>query len=197
MLKQYLTSKHGKKMAQRFSVILASLLLALPLTVIGGSPAPSTAAAATAVDGVDYKYIDDCKDCKYIDWYTYIFYSNPQQFGDQPDYFGFGTYRGTDYNYNFNAHGVNPNYPGFLTVRARGVTFPFNFIQVNGVPIPRALPPHKDDEWHTTEVPVPPGVLRSINNVVHIGARSQSGQLINSDNFVIDYVKFTYKRQCN
>jgi hypothetical protein len=165
MLKQTLTSQLGKKMTRRFSMILASLLLA----------------AATVVAGANLISIN----------------SSIKHFGDEPNSLGGqGTFVGDDFDYTFNAPGVNPNKAALLTLRAFGVSVDGNVVQINGHTITRALISHEvsGNEWFSEHVRVPAGVLKETGNVLRISARNASGgQGGNLDDFLVDDLMLIYE----
>src|SRR5438552_15910168 len=79
-----------RKSGKSLFMMLASLLLALPFSVSGGLVAAQSAN------------------------FVHIVVGN-QHFGDEPGAFGgSGTYRGDDYDYTFDAPGVDPSKPANL-----------------------------------------------------------------------------------
>ena len=165
LIKPTALSRAGK----RLFAILASLLLALaPLA------APATAQTANFVS---------------------IAVGN-QHFGDDPGAFGgSGTYRGDDYDYYFNAPGVDPNRSAILMLSSFDVATHCNVVKINGVSISGALVAQESPEWASRIGYVPAGVLKATGNVLHIATRNVSCTTGgNLDDFLIYNVVLLYQK---
>ncbi len=163
---------HSAKLTTKgLAVAMAALLLAMPS--IGGPVAAAVAAVSS----------------------NFVFIvSSAQHFGDEPGAFG-GTFRGDDFDFIFDAPGINPNRRALLILEARGVGAP-NVFQINGVNIGGALQQRDTNETFTEMADVPAGTLRATGNVLRVIARNTNGQAGgNLDDFVIDNVVLHYIEQ--
>src|SRR5262245_8075629 len=176
MIKQQTFSKFGKKSVARFAMILAALLLAAPLSVIGSATPASNALALSAL----------------VEQSTFrIIISNIVHLGDS------GV--GDDHEVTFSAPNVDPSQRAVLMLRTRDVDFSHNLITINGVAIANALLPHSNDndgEFFSEIAIVPANTLTATDNKLLIGARNVDGNLSgNLDDFDVDNVVLVYKQQ--
>src|SRR5262249_19843890 len=127
--------------------------------------------------------------------YVYIVAGN-QHFGDDPAAFGGnGVFRGDDFDYTFNAPGVDPSKRAVLMLWNLNVDNHCNVVTINGTSISGALVAQVSNEWATRIGEVPAGVLKATGNVLHIGARNTSCTVGgNLDDFMIDNVVLLYQK---
>jgi len=175
MIKQQTLSKFGKKSVARFAMILATLSLALPLSVIGSaSPASSALALSALAEQANFR----------------IIISSSVHLGDS------GV--GDDHEVTFSAPGVDASKTAILLLRTRGVEFNKNVITINGVAIGNALVPRSAEhgaEFFSEIGIVPANTLTATNNKLYIGARNEDGGLSgNLDDFDVDNVVLVYKQ---
>jgi hypothetical protein len=127
--------------------------------------------------------------------YVYIVAGN-QHFGDDPGAFGGGgTFRGDDFDYTFNAPGVDPSKRAVLMLWNLNVATHCNVVTINGTNISGALVAQSSPEWATRIGEVPAGVLKATGNILHIAARNTSCTTGgNLDDFMIDNVVLLYQK---
>lgn len=176
MIKQQTLSKFGKKSVARFAMILATLSLALPLSVIGGaSPASNALALSALAEQSNFRVI----------------FSGSRHLGDDPG-------EGDDTDESFDAPDVDASKTAILLLRTRGVEFSNNIITINGVTIGNALVPRSaehNDEYFSEIGIVPANTLTATNNKLYIGARNEDGNLGgNLDDFDVDNVVIIYRQ---
>src|SRR4030095_17035769 len=79
--------------------------------------------------------------------YVHIAVGN-QHFGDDPDAFdGSGVYRGDDYDYYFDAPGVDSSKPANLMLMTLNVATHCNVVKINGTSISGVLVAQESPEW--------------------------------------------------
>ena len=174
MIKQQILSKFGKKSVARFAMILATLSLALPLSVIGSaSPASSALALSALAEQSNFRVI----------------FSGSVHLGDDGG-------AGDDTEVTFSAPDVDASKTAILLLRTRDVDFSNNVITINGVAVSNALVPHPDSNDYFSEIGiVPANTLKATDNKLYIGARNESGDLGgNLDDFDVDNVVLIYRQ---
>lgn len=174
MIKQQILSKFGKKSVARFAMILATLSLALPLSVIGSaSPASSALALSAMAEKSNFRVI----------------FSVSRHLGDDPG-------EGDDTDESFDAPDVDASKTAILLLRTQGVDFSKNVITINGVAVSNALVPHSVSNEYFSEIGiVPANTLKATGNTLYIGARNEDGNLGgNLDDFDVDNVVLIYKQ---
>jgi hypothetical protein len=178
MKNQQIISKFAKKGMATAAVLMAALLFSLPFQAIGAA-SPAVNDSLAAIEQANFRYI----------------VSSTQHFGDEPDFL-FGTYRGEDHDFTFDAPGVNQNRRAVLMLQTRQVSHDLNVIRINGVNITGALRQHGEgDEWFAQIGEIPSGVLQATGNVLRIIARnSDGGAGGNLDDFLIDNVVVMYQQ---
>lgn len=174
MIKQQTLSKFVKKSVARFSMFLAALSLAAPLSVMGSAtPASSALALSALADQSTFR----------------VLIGSPVHLGDS------GV--GDGYEVNFDAPDVNPGMRAVLLLRTRDVDFSNNVITINGHAVTNALNPHNNDhdgEYFSEIGIVPNDALQETGNTLFIGARNENGVIDgNLDDFDIDNVVLIYR----
>src|SRR6266404_5545704 len=122
--------------------------------------------------------------------FTVILFSR-QHFGADRDAFARGEFSqvpfvGLTKDYSFDCPNVNASETGFLLFQSRGVQWPPNVLQINGVDVYGGLPVTPSGGWAGNIMLVEPHhQLKATGNVLHIEARSYEGDI---NDFILDNI---------
>ena len=171
-MRQQTMSKLGKKFVTKWTMMLAVLALALPLSVIGSASATSNTLALSAL----------------VEEANYRIFNNGNQVI-------LGDFTNQEREFVFTTPGVN-SLASVLHLRVQGVQCPNNTITINGTAVSNALVIRDADElddFHSEIGIVPGGVLNAAGNNT---LRITSGFCVapDRDEFTVDNLVLVYRQ---